>query len=358
MESFTNIGGGARTGPSTVLVTGAGGFIGGYVVREFVARGWRVVASVHRHIPGWLKDMEAAGTVRRVTVDLGDARQAAALAEGIDMGCDAVIHCAGRASDVGWRREFRRANLESVQHVVRLVAARNVRRFVFLSTTDVYGLHDFQGEAEEALPLGAFPPNPYPEFKIEAEQWIRKNLAPERFTVLRLAQVWGAGDTTLTARIVDFLRVSPWIVHFGKWRGQNRWPLAHVRNVARACFLAATTPAAGGRALNVLDDERTSMDEWYGLLAGVYLPGRTFRRLFLSLWPGRMLGRCVTLVSNAFNMAHPFMDPSHYAVHAVSANLDFGNERYRTLLREAGERAFTREEGMAELQRAGVSGLT
>jgi 2-alkyl-3-oxoalkanoate reductase len=330
----------------TALITGAGGFIGGYVVREFLARGWKAVAVVHRHVPPRLRELENSGHVRLATADLGDSAQVTALGESGRF--QAVVHCAGRASDVGRRREFRRANLDSVRYVAQ-IALRQKARFVFLSTTDVYGLRDFTGQTEEELPLQAFPRNSYPEFKIAAESWIRANLAPERYSILRPASVWGAGDTTLTARVVGFLRHSPWIVHFGKWRGANRWPLAHVRNVAAACYLAATMPAAAGKAINVLDDERTTMDEWYRLVAGIYLPQKQFRTITLPMAVGAAVGLPVEWISNALNRPHPFTDPSYYALHAVSANLDFSNRRLQELFAAAGRPLLTKEGGLSEL---------
>ena len=335
-----------------VLVTGAGGFIGGWVVRECLSRNWTVRAAIHQHVPLWLREHERADRLRLVTVDLEDPGQVAAMglpSEGI-RNFDALIHCAGRASDVGWRGRFRRANLEAVQHVGRWVMQQPACRLVFLSTTDVYGLRDFQGEGEESLALGAYPCNPYPWFKIEAERWIRETMPPDRYVILRPAQVWGVGDTTLTRRIVAFLRNSPWIVHFGKWRGGNRWPLAHVRNVATACVLAGTTTAFAGQAIHVLDDEYTTMDDWYRLVAGIYLPGRRYRTITVPMALGAMIGVPVEWISSGLNLAHPFMDPTYYALHAVSRNLDFGNQRLKELFADAGERLVTRSEGLEELR--------
>jgi nucleoside-diphosphate-sugar epimerase len=334
-----------------VLVTGAGGFIGGHVVREFLAQGWRVVAAVHRRVPAWLQELDARGSVRLVQADLCDDRQVQSLAAVPGWGpLAAIVHCAGRASDVGWDRAFRRANLESVRHLGRLARAESIPRFVFISTTDVYGLRDFHGETEDQLALRAFPANPYPAYKIAAEHWLRANLESERCVILRPAQVWGPGDTTLTRRIIDFLRWSPWIVHFGKWKGSNRWPLAHVQNVATACFLAATEPSAAGQTIQVLDDEVTTMDDWYRQVAALYLPGKRFRTLTLPMALGVCIGLPVRWLSTLLNRAHPLMDPTDYAVHAVGANLDFDNTRFRTLFQTAGRRLVTRAEGLQELR--------
>lgn len=337
----------------SVLITGAGGFIGGWVAREFLDRGWPVAAVVHRRVPAWLRAEEQAGRLRLLRADLGDAAQVMALGAGLAgwPTLAAVIHCAGRASDVGWARDFRHANLDAVRHVGQLAVRQGSCRFVFLSTTDVYGLKDHAGEDEDRLPLAPYPANPYPRFKVEAEHWIRSSIPADRHAILRPAQVWGVGDTTLTGRIVDFLAWSPWIVHFGKWRGMNRWPLAHVRNLATACYLAATVPSAAGTTINVLDDERTTIDTWYRMVADLYFPGKRFKTVTLPMALGAAIGIPVEGLSNALNLHHPFIDPSYYAMHAVSANLDFSNSRLRELFTSGGCRLVTRNEGLAELRR-------
>lgn len=333
-----------------VFLTGAAGFIGSYTAGEFLARGWQVFALEHRspvRKPG-------PGEPGALTVLRGDASdeaslRAAVLEAAAGTGLDAIVHCAGRASDVGRREEFRRANFEPVRHLARLTLETGAGRFVFVSSTDVYGMRDFSGEGEDDLPLSDNIGNPYPEYKIAAENLLRRELPPEKYSIVRPAAVWGEGDRTFAPRILGFLRLTPWIIHFGKWRGANRWPLAHVRNVAAAIFLAATEPAAAGRAMNVLDSEITSADEFYRLLAGIYLPGKKFRSVALPFRAGRVLGSVITAVSNLLNLRHPFMDPSLYALYAANSSLDLDNGRMTALFQAAGRRLVTREEGLAGL---------
>lgn len=337
-----------------VFITGAAGFIGGYAVHEFVEQGWHVFALVHKRISPDLEKLAAAGSVTILRGDITDfdslKTTLQSLLETQDVKLAAIVHCAGRASDVGRRQAFRRTNYESVKHLVQITKDFAVGRFVFVSTTDVYGLRDFDNEGEQDLPLCAEATNPYPESKIAAEKWIRRTLSPERFAIVRPAAVWGVGDPTLTPRIVQFLRRSPWIVHFGKWRGQNRWPLAHVRNVAAALFVAATAPDAAGKAINVLDNETTTIDEFYRILGSIYLPEKVLRSITLPLWIGQGFGSMVSGLSNWLNCEHPFADPSLYALHSVSSNLDFSNARFLKLLAQAGRSVVSRDEGIRELR--------
>jgi len=339
-----------------VFITGAAGFIGIHTVHVFIKKGWHVTALVHRRIS---KEFEQFAKSQALTIMKGDVTDIPALrsmlgaeVEGRGIMFDAVVHCAGRASDVGWRSGFRRTNFESVKGLVQIVKELNVGRFVFISTTDVYGLYDFNGESEDKLPLKSHPANPYPEFKIAAEKIIMAELPASQFCIVRPAQVWGVGDLTLTSRIVDFLKWSPWIIHFGKWHGLNRWPLAHVDNVAMAIFLATTHPDAAGLTINVIDDEKTTMEEFYRILAHLYLPDRRLRTVTIPFWIGQCAGAVVSAVSNLLNLRQPFLDPSFYALYAVSHNLDFSNKRMKELFAKAGYSIVSREDGVLQIKQS------
>ena len=333
-----------------VFITGAAGFIGSYVAEEFIRQNWFVTGLMHNRKSEKLESLTGSGKIDFVNGDIGDFESLhnALIASGIKY--DAIIHCAGRASDVGWKREFRRTNFDSVRYLVRLTKKLNIGRFVFVSTTDVYGLRDFNSEAENDLKLSACPKNYYPEFKILSEQYIQRELPKERFSIIRPAQVWGVGDRTLTARIIDFLKWSPWIVQFGKWRGKNRWPLAHVRNVAAATYLAATLHSASVQAINVVDSEHTCIDDFYRIIARICLPGKRFKTITLPFWVGYIFGATVSCISKMLNLQVPFIDPSRYALYSVSRNLDFNNKKLLALFEKSGRKIISLEEGIQELE--------
>lgn len=337
-----------------VLITGAAGFIGGYAVREFVNQGWHVFALVHRNTSPLLESLADSGDVTIVRGDMNDfgavESELRSLLRSRGVPLDAIVHCAGRASDVGRREQFRRTNFESVVTLCDLTDRMDVDRLVFVSSTDVYGLRDFHCETEAELPLCNNIRNPYPEYKIAAEEWIRSHLPAERYAIIRPAAVWGVGDPTLTPRIVSFLKSSPWIIHFGHWQGRNRWPLAHVRNVAMGLFLAATEPYAGGMAINVLDSEVTTMEQFNRILASIYLPDKWLRSVTWPWWVGKLIGAAVSSISNGLNLDRPFTDPSLYALHSVSCDLNFSNAAFLHLLKAGGRQIITRDEGVQELK--------
>ena len=340
----------------TVLVTGASGFIGFAHRRVFRSRRgggslrWSIaenqtVFDSSSKLGKWklyavisVKNLRSGRFWNIVAVKTGGAP------------LDAIAHCAGRASDVGWASAFRRDNFDSVRFLGEGVNEAFARRFVFVSSTDVYGLLNHHRAEEDHTPLRAVPRNPYPHYKIRAEAWIRQNLSPRLWSIVRPAAVWGPNDPTLTGRIIDFLRVSPFIVHFGSWRGKNRWPLAHVDNVAQAIFLAATLDVAAGQSVNVADSEHTTIDEFYRLLATIYYPKKKYRTISMPFWTGYLLGMFISGVSNLLNRRRPFMDPSLYALYSVSRDLDFDNRRWLQWMAAADRHPITREEALGQLR--------
>ena len=298
--------------PGHVLVTGAGGFIGSHIAKRFAAEGWKVTGLVHRRRP-----KAPAPGAEYVSGDISDSdglrRQVEELAP------DVIVHAAALASDVGPDSLFRKLNYEPVVALAPLAK----RKFVFISTADVYGIRDFAGEDVSTLKFDDNLRNPYPRYKIMSELWLRDNLPPERFACVRPAAVWGPGDETLERRVADFLRSSPFIVHFGKWRGRNRWPLADVRRVAEAAWLAVTTSRWDGGGVTVIDARRTTAEEFYRETAARLFPERRFRTLCLPMWLGVCIGRLSSFIAGALRLSHVPFDPSYYALKTVSSNLDF-----------------------------------
>ncbi len=300
----------------TVLITGAGGYVGSNAAEYFVRRGYRVIGTVRRTVAGRLK---TSGAEIR-TCDISDASAVAAL---FDEPFDYVVHVAARVSDVGRDAWFRTANYEAVRCLATRAMEKGVRRFVYLSTADVYGLHDFHGEGEDELAFDEKATHPYPKYKILSEKWLAEHLPPERFSCVRPCVVYGRGDTSITPRTVAYLKSSPFAFHFGRWKGMNRWPLAHVENVCRALHAAMVLPEAGGKGVTVLDSRRVTVGDYYRELAAEFLPGRRLKEFALPMAAIRPIAALSTLLSRQ----KPLFDPTLYALDTIAHNLDCSNRR-------------------------------
>lgn len=310
-----------KSSNKTVLITGAGGFIGRHITLLFAHHGWKIYALIHRNLPKEFEDFENIEIIRGDILNRN-------ISDKITVKPEIVIHSAGLASDIGMDEIYRKLNFEAVKVFAKLP----FKKFIFISSTDVYGIKDFNGENESELPYETRPLNPYPKYKIESEKWIKANL--ENYVIIRPAAVWGKGDKTIERRVVNFLKISPVIVNFGKWRGKNRWPLADVRNVAKVVYTTAVLDEFDKEAINIIDEKITTIDEYYRQVAREYFSEKIFRSITLPLWLGKIIGLSSTLLSNLLGRTTEIFDPTYYSVYHVASNLCFSCKRQNEVLRK------------------------
>ena len=155
----------------TVVVTGAGGFIGSHVVERLIAEGARVRAMLRytsRAQHGWL-DALSGDAIDRTDITLGDVRDFDAVRE-VMRGADAVFHLAaliGIPYSYEHPQEVIDTNVIGTTNV--LLAARElggVERVVLTSTSEVYG-SAVRVPMDEQHPLQA--QSPYSATKIAAD---------------------------------------------------------------------------------------------------------------------------------------------------------------------------------------------
>ena len=136
--------------PETILVTGAAGFIGSSLVDRLLARGDTVVG-VDNFDPFYSPDEKrrnlsaASGHPKFRLLEL-DCADAAALAAGLaSEPLDAIVHLAAKAGvrpSIEQPAAYTRANVVATQSLLELARARGIGRFVFGSSSSVYGNAD------------------------------------------------------------------------------------------------------------------------------------------------------------------------------------------------------------------------
>ncbi|MEY9943088.1 NAD-dependent epimerase/dehydratase family protein [Kitasatospora sp. GAS1066B] len=215
--------------PWTVVLTGAGGFIGGATLdalrrtHEPDGRPVRVRAVVRTPPPS---DADRAPGVRWVTADLTDP----ASLHGLFEGADAVVHAASYVGpDEATADAVNRAGTASL---MARASAAGVPRLVQLSTVAVYGRGPHRGAAEDELA-------PAPGSVAS-----RTRLAGEPSTlaagglVLRAGLVLGAGDRWVVPALADLVRRVP-----AHWDGgQALLSVVAVEDLARLLTAAALAP--------------------------------------------------------------------------------------------------------------------
>ncbi|MBA3877043.1 MAG: complex I NDUFA9 subunit family protein [Anaerolinea sp.] len=122
---------------TTVLVTGASGFVGSHVVPALLDAGHRVVALVRSEAAGE-RVLRRLPADRRVAVELrcGDVTDPATLPTALD-GVEAVVHLVALPSDRNGGASLRLVNTEGTRNVVAAMQAAGVRRLVHLGALGV-----------------------------------------------------------------------------------------------------------------------------------------------------------------------------------------------------------------------------
>jgi nucleoside-diphosphate-sugar epimerase len=259
------------------LITGGGGFLGGTIIRQLLARGVDpgALRSVSR---GTYPDLEAAG-VEHLRGDLADPAVAARAVDGVDI----IIHTAAKAGVWGSRRSFERANITSTANLLDAARAAGISRFVHTSSPSVIFDGTDQRKLDETAP---YPPRylaHYPATKAVAEQRVLAANGPDLATVaLRPHLILGPGDPHLLTRLVERAAKRK-LIRVGN--GDNEVSFTYVEDAARAHLLAADQlwadgPAAAcaGKAYFITQGETQPLWGWLdGVLRELDLPPVTRR---------------------------------------------------------------------------------
>ncbi|MDA0256949.1 MAG: NAD-dependent epimerase/dehydratase family protein [Chloroflexi bacterium] len=176
----------------TVLVTGAGGFVGRHLTARLVADGWRTVATDVTRQPTAPATPHADGNLTRRTLDVRDAAAVAALIE--ETHPDVVFHLAAQASVTESMLEPLEdvaTNVLGTMNIAIASIGAGVRRIVYFSTGGaLFGEPSYQPVDEEHLPQ---PTSVYGASKVAAELYLAALTAESATTVsvLRPGNIYG-----------------------------------------------------------------------------------------------------------------------------------------------------------------------
>ncbi|MFT5131653.1 MAG: nucleoside-diphosphate-sugar epimerase, partial [Gammaproteobacteria bacterium] len=129
---------GAATNLVRVLVTGAGGFLGGGVVKALLARGDDVCSLQRGDYPA----LDALG-IDTIKGDIADKDAVVAASKD----CHAIIHTAARAGVWGEYEDYYRSNVTGTLNVIEACRINNIQRLVYTSSPSIV----FEGEDEDGI---------------------------------------------------------------------------------------------------------------------------------------------------------------------------------------------------------------
>lgn len=214
------------------LVTGGGGFLGGYIIEALLARGDRVRSFGRGDYP----QLRAQG----VEVIRGDIRNGGDLATLCD-GIECVFHAAALPG-IGLRRDaYEVVNRTGTELLISHARRSGVKRFVYTSSPSVVfnGVDQCGIDESASYDFGWMDDNRayYSHTKASAEQAVlAANGDDFKTCALRPHLIWGPGDTHLIPRLLARAR-SGRIRRVGD--GTNLIDITYVENAADAHVRAA-----------------------------------------------------------------------------------------------------------------------
>ena len=230
-----------------VLITGASGFLGSYLVKLFVGAGHEVRALVRRSSRSTLLKK------LRVQIMYGDLKDPHSLQQAVE-GMHTVVHAAATMS--GPAQEYVAATCRGTRDLIAAAEAAGVSRFIHISSIIVLST---QQTGTEPIPEDA--PyetskaflTPYTRSKLEAEQAVLNHARKSAMAilVLRPGLLFGPRGKMFLPR-TGYALGKNWYLVIGN--GRNPLPVCYVRNCATAVLAAAEKQTLTQGVFNILDD--------------------------------------------------------------------------------------------------------
>ena len=274
-----------------ILITGASGFIGSFIVEEALKRDFEVWAAVRRSSSRqFLQD----GRIHLIELDLNSKER---LTEQMkDCRFDYVVHAAGVTKCLN-KADFHRINTEGTQHLVEALMALRMplKRFVYLSSLSIMGAIREQQPYEEIRESDTPRPNTaYGKSKLEAEQWLEqlneelklKHEEPFPYIILRPTGVYGPRER-------DYFMMAKSIkahTDFAVGYRQQDITFVYVEDVVQAVFLAIEKGQTGRKYF--LSDGEVYQSSTFSNLIHQELGSPWWIRITAPLWLLRIITFC------------------------------------------------------------------
>ena len=212
-----------------ILITGASGFIGSFIVEESLRRGFETWAAVRKSSSRqYLQDER----IRLIDLNLSDKSQLVEQLRGLSF--DYVVHAAGVTKCLD-KRDFHRINTEGTRHLCEALMELKMplKRFVFVSSLSVFGAIREQMPYEEIRETDTPQPNTaYGRSKLEAERYLETTSLP--YVILRPTGVYGPRERDYFMMAKSIQQHSDFAVGFQR----QDITFVYVSDVVQAVFLA------------------------------------------------------------------------------------------------------------------------
>jgi nucleoside-diphosphate-sugar epimerase len=249
-------------GFSTVLVTGGGGYVGSALVPALLEDGYRVRAvDTFWYGHDVYGEFNRHPQLERVELDIRASAELKAALRGVD----AVIHLACISNDPSFELDptlGKSINYDAFAGLLQGAIDQGVRRFIYASSSSIYGVKEQPDVREDAEPL---PLTDYSRFKLDCERDLlaHPQVNGMERVIIRPATVCGYATRMRLDLAVNILTIHALVNHririFG---GKQLRPNLNIVDMVRAYLVFLEAPAAqiDREAFNVGFQNRTVED--------------------------------------------------------------------------------------------------
>jgi nucleoside-diphosphate-sugar epimerase len=216
-----------------ILVTGAGGYVGSVLTPKLLSAGYEVVA----YDTFWYGEqvLKSFGQNPNLRIVKGDIRNLGILKDAMS-GVSSVIHLACISNDPSFDLDpalGKSINLDSFEPMVLLAKNLGVQRFIYASSSSVYGVKEEERVTES---LSLEPLTDYSRFKMMCEETLLEHSTSNfHGTVLRPATVCGISPRLRLDLSVNILTISALTDRVIKVFGGTQYrPNVHIQDICNA----------------------------------------------------------------------------------------------------------------------------
>ena len=265
-----------------ILITGASGFIGSFIVEEALRQGFETWAVVRKSSSrSFLQDER----IHFIELNLSSEEQ---LKEQLkEHQFDYVVHAAGVTKCLH-KEDFFRINTEGTKNLVRALIALQMplKRFVYISSLSIMGaIREEQPYQEIRESDKAQPNTAYGKSKIEAEEWL-DTVKGLPYVILRPTGVYGPRERDYFMMAKSIQTHTDFAVGFK----QQDITFVYVTDVVQAVFLALEKGQTGRRYF--LSDGEVYQSSTFSDLIRKELGNPWWIRITAPIWLLRVITFC------------------------------------------------------------------
>jgi len=274
-----------------ILITGASGFIGSFIVEEALRQGLETWAAVRKSSSkAFLQDER----IHFIELNLSSEEALKEQLQGHAF--DYVVHAAGVTKCLH-KEDFRRINTEGTMNLVRAIMELKmpIKRFVYISSLSIMGaIREQQPYTEIQENDTAQPNTAYGKSKLEAEEWLsrlNKELGARNeellpYVILRPTGVYGPRERDYFMMFKSIKAHTDFAVGYQ----QQDITFVYVTDVVQAVFLALEKGKTGRRYF--LSDGAVYQSSTFSNLIRKELGNPWWIRITAPIWLLRIITFC------------------------------------------------------------------